>query len=520
MIKSSRNSSVERRPSRRRRLALVLALAAAMVCLAAPAAHAANRIYWSNLPGNSISFANLDGTGGGKLPIDPATLNGPMGLAIDSAHGKLYWANYGNGTGTSIGVANIDGSGAHLLPITGGLVFAPHGVAVDDATGKLYWTNHIDGPPDQDWIGVANLDGSGAGYFNTSGTSISGPRGLALDPAAGRLYWADWNGNLLSYANLNGTGGQDLNIGTLAHHPEGVAVSPAQNYLFFGNFNDDPTHPEEQTIAHYNLDGSGGDNLPTPGATRDDPHGIAIDPANSLIYWANFDGNSISYEKLDGTSGGNLPTPGATLDGPNLPVLLKAPAPQGDLKLSGKPAPGGTLTCPTTGFAPDSLATLMYQAPKSIDFGWQENGKKVDGANGGTLKVHDVADYRCTETGTNAAGTGTVTSKATGVFKIGKPKLNLQKGTATLKLSLPAAGTLSVSEKGTGKHHHRVASASSTLDRKVKKGRNKLVIKAKGKAKRKLKKSGHAKVKATITFTPAGGAAGSQVKKIKLKKTG
>jgi hypothetical protein len=37
---------------------------------------------------------------------------------------------------------------------------------------------------------------------------------VAVDPAAGRIYWASYNGNKISFANLNGTGGGD--VATLA----------------------------------------------------------------------------------------------------------------------------------------------------------------------------------------------------------------------------------------------------------------------------------------------------------------
>jgi len=46
-----------------------------------------------------------------------------------------------------------------------------------------------------------------------------------------------------------------------------------------------------------------------------------------------------------------------------------------------------------------------------------------------------------------------------------------------------------------------------------------LKIKAKGKAKKKLKQKGKAKLKLSVTYTPTGGAANTQAKTVKLKKT-
>ena len=69
---------------------------------------AAGRIYWANQGNDTISYANLDGSGGGgELNISGATANKPHGLAIDPAAGRIYWANDDN----TISYANLDGSG-------------------------------------------------------------------------------------------------------------------------------------------------------------------------------------------------------------------------------------------------------------------------------------------------------------------------------------------------------------------------------------------------------------------------
>ena len=78
------------------------------VALAAPAARAASRVYWANYTANKISYANLDGSGGGDTSISGGTVNGPIGVTFDPANGRLYWANYG---ANKISYANLDGSG-------------------------------------------------------------------------------------------------------------------------------------------------------------------------------------------------------------------------------------------------------------------------------------------------------------------------------------------------------------------------------------------------------------------------
>src|SRR3954471_10178866 len=94
----------------RGRLMGVLLIVAGLVALmAAPAAFGADRIYWGNGGNDTISYANLDGTGGGgQLDLTGATPAGPRGVAIDAAAGRIYWANQNNAT---ISYANLDGTG-------------------------------------------------------------------------------------------------------------------------------------------------------------------------------------------------------------------------------------------------------------------------------------------------------------------------------------------------------------------------------------------------------------------------
>src|SRR5690348_5485219 len=97
------------RPGLRRRMSFALIAAGLLVLASAPAALGADRVYWGNGDNNTISYANLDGSGGGgELNLAGATPSGPRGVAIDTAAGRIYWANQGNNT---ISYANLDGSG-------------------------------------------------------------------------------------------------------------------------------------------------------------------------------------------------------------------------------------------------------------------------------------------------------------------------------------------------------------------------------------------------------------------------
>jgi DNA-binding beta-propeller fold protein YncE len=513
-----KDASQAMRPARRRRLASMLrgllialfGLAGAGLTLSASAAHATDRIYWSNYDNDTISYANLNGSGGGQINTTGATVDGPMGLAIDPAAGRVYWANWGNpgGTGVTISYANLDGSGGGgNLPTGNATVLGPHGLAIDPAAGKIYWPNY-----NGNRISFANLNGSGGGDLMTGAATLAGPRGVAVDPASGRIYWANYDGNRLSYANLNGSGGGDLATGNATvHQPEGVAFDPPTGRIFFGNYS------AADTISYANLDGSGGADLMTGAAIKNFPHGVAIDPAARKVYWANYAADVISYANLDGSGGGNLPTPGATLVGPELPALLEAPAGSRAPVLRGKFRPGSNLRCGQAAWA-DPISSLDYRTPQGFSYNWRRNGKPVAGATSSSLKVRSVADYSCQVTAQNLAGTASQASGSYGVFKIGKAKLN-RKGTARLPVTVPRRGTLSLSGKGVVKQRPaRRARASSTLDRKVRKGTAKLLIKAKGKAKRRLNRKGRAKVRVKVTYRPRGGLRSGQNSTVKLLK--
>jgi DNA-binding beta-propeller fold protein YncE len=136
---------------------------------------------------------------------------------------------------------------------------------------------------------------------------------VAVAPAlaADRVYWANVLGNPISFGNLDGSGGGNLSTtGATANEPWGSAFDPTTDRIYWAN-NASNTIP----ISYANLDGSGGGNLNTTGATADALEGVAIDPAAGRIYWANAGGSTpISYANLDGSGGGNLNTIGATAD--------------------------------------------------------------------------------------------------------------------------------------------------------------------------------------------------------------
>src|SRR5882757_5743274 len=139
--------------NRSRVVALAATLATALVLLILPPVASANFVYWTNLFGNSIGRAKINGTGpnDGFIPGIPSS-PGATGIAVDSKF--IYWDEQ-TGASASIGRANLDGTGVNHQFISSGVV-NPQGLAV--TSSGIYWTNEA--AMGHSTIGHANIDGS------------------------------------------------------------------------------------------------------------------------------------------------------------------------------------------------------------------------------------------------------------------------------------------------------------------------------------------------------------------------
>jgi DNA-binding beta-propeller fold protein YncE len=380
-----------------------IAALAALAGLLVSTAAAADRVYWANAggsPASKISFANLDGSGGGELGTGgapPACC--PFGTAIDAAAGRIYW---GSDDVNGVSFANLDGSGGGGdLNSTGATPGDALGVAIDPAGGRIYWASG--GGANK--ISYARLDGSGGGDLSTSGATVNGPRGVAIDPVGAKIYWTNNNGKI-SFANLDGSVGGDLDTtgATPGSGLTGVAIDPVAGRIYWAN-------DGANKISSTKLDGTGGGaDLNTSGATVATPFGVAIDPIAGLIYWANYNSDKISFAKLDGSGGGDLNTTGAGPAAPNFPVLLHTPRGAGDPAISGGSAPGSELACSQGSWAPDLLGSFLYRAPQTFAYQWSVDGADIAGATASSHSASVPGEYRCRVTASNQAGSSSQTS--------------------------------------------------------------------------------------------------------------
>jgi hypothetical protein len=112
------------------------------------------------------------------------------------------------------------------------------------------------------------------------------------------------------------------------------------------------------------------------------------------------------------------------------------------------------------------------------------------------------------------------TTQALCQFSFGRLKRNATRGTAVLPVTVPGAGTLSLSGRGVARQQASTSRAASAGPRAVTSASTvKLEVKGKGKKKKTLNETGKVKLNLAITYSPAGGNyPTTRSMKVKLKK--
>ena len=201
---------------------------------------AGNKVYWTEMTGESagtINSANLDGTGVKELKSIKAV---PMGIAVDTDASKLYWTN----SRGRIQSLNADGSGR----IENVVQNMPSRLVDLALSGdNVYWTQDGEVHEGEPIGGASLLGGESPAFWNSQ--SIPGtPGSLAI--AGTKIYWtaktADGGGTINS-VNLDGSGAKQL--ASILAVPLGIAVDTARSKLYWTN--------SRGRVQSANLDGSG-----------------------------------------------------------------------------------------------------------------------------------------------------------------------------------------------------------------------------------------------------------------------
>jgi hypothetical protein len=211
-------------------------------------------------------------------------------------------------------------------------------------------------------------------------------------------------------------------------------------------------------------------------------------------------------------------TPGCVtaVSGLNLTFDDEAPAPIPGVQTlkSGTYQPldndGGSAGCgPNNTVRPDNYGTAAPDEPNDAPLGIF-SGSDANG-DWGLFVVGDTDG----NTGSIAGG-WTLQITTSGKFGLGKLKKNKKKGTAKLTVDVPGPGTVSLGGKGVKAQRPRSGERITAAKAVTEAGTVTFPIKAKGKKKSKLNSTGKVKLKVNVTYTPAGGAADTETKPVKL----
>ncbi len=254
---------------------------------------------------------------GNDGPATGAELNGPRGLAVDSA-GDLFIADYQNNvvrelvkaTGDIItiagnGTAGYSGDGG---PATSAELNGPRGLAINSA-GNLFisdMNNNVVREVDLATGIITTYAGDGTpGYSGDGGPAttaeLSSPRGIGVD-SAGDLFIADLGNNVIREVVAatgdiitvagDGTAGYSGNGGPATaaelNQPNGVVVDPTGD-LFIADDNNSAVREVVKatgdivTFAGDGTAGYSGDGGPATDADLNAPVGVALDSVGDLF---------------------------------------------------------------------------------------------------------------------------------------------------------------------------------------------------------------------------------------------
>jgi DNA-binding beta-propeller fold protein YncE len=222
------------------------------------------KIYYTQVTApQTISRIEFDGTN--RVDLITSNLTTPRGIALDTLHGKVYWADFAKDKIYSAPLSTVNGDANTFAILTLAAGSSPNSIVLDVAANKMYWTEEggtgricsasMDGSnlqtvDDVDvtkpvalsidtvngWLYFTDRISLLVGRVKTSGlfftaiisSQVFSPRGIAIDAAHGNVYWTDTTTNLIYRAPSDVSGrtatGYDLGIDTSSGSPTGVEV--------------------------------------------------------------------------------------------------------------------------------------------------------------------------------------------------------------------------------------------------------------------------------------------------------
>jgi DNA-binding beta-propeller fold protein YncE len=148
------------------------------------------------------------------------------------------------------------------------------------AQAKVYFTAFLAGGGTG--IERGGFEGGGLETLQSEPTGFADD--LALDIPDGKMYWTDTNASVIWSSNLNGTDAQIV-LDDFGAEPLGIALDVAGGKMYW---------TDSAGVKRASLDGSGEELL-----SREPARGfIALDPATSQMYWADFKSGDIKTSAM------------------------------------------------------------------------------------------------------------------------------------------------------------------------------------------------------------------------------
>lgn len=240
-----------------------------------PGSAAAEWICWSDHHDDRIRCAQPDGSQVTDLYVN---LGKPLGMALDTVNGRLYWADGETDQVVVVDLVDFASPTALVqLPFASGL----RGMGIAPSIGKVYWVAE-----DLQKLQRANLDGSAV-------EDLAIPPGsffdVAIDETNSALFWID--GDQIWRSDLDGA--NRVAIISDADQPYYAALDVAAGKIYWTNF-------AANSIGRANLDGSERDVPGVVSGLASRPIGIALDLPRGKMYWT-LESGEIQRANLDGT---------------------------------------------------------------------------------------------------------------------------------------------------------------------------------------------------------------------------
>ena len=474
----------------------------------------ATHIFWSNwehnpdpqgIAGLWVGRANLDGTG---VVQEWVAYPGPTGLATNATH--LYVGMWGRTNGSLAQVGRTDGTVNQINMLQTSK--APKGIAVHGQF--VYWSNgsQLGSPPfgPGTSYGRANLDGSGR--VQDLITGVTKPDGIALNDIRGTAAILTCSparpiaGNsatcTVSVADVD-LGDRTTPTGTVDLDASGSgqfsASSCALTEFRLGEARCSVTYtPAQQGAETLSVSYDGNDVLlsdvgqTTVTTAHTTSTALACTPLATLL------STTTCTVTVTDTRGGIAPTGAVNFDATGWGLF------DPDDRCTIAPAGASHSTCtvtytPTEADPQVAMAAFVPNSPHTASNGQTALRVELPPADPGPGQADPPA---------LPAPIVPPAAAPSNAFSFGALARNRGKGTARLRVRVPGAGSLVLTGPGVRRAAGRSQAAGTVT----------LAVRAKGKALRALRRSGKAKVRLRVTFTPDGGTAGSRTKTVTLQK--